>query len=119
MLVPAVFPNLIALISQLLVPPKKSVPVSVTTVPPPVGPRLVLMLVTVGAVTKVKLSEALVADVPPSVVTVTSTRPAAWAGLVMSTVVFVQLARPVPAVAANFTPLGGVWQGPGPPPNTP
>jgi hypothetical protein len=62
------------------VAPVKSVPVMVTEVPPAVGPALGATEVTVGGATKVNWSAALVADVPPSVVTVTSTGPAAWAG---------------------------------------
>jgi hypothetical protein len=54
-----------------LVAPVKFVPVSVTVVPPAVGPEVGLMLVTVGAGTYVYSSDDEVADVPPTVVTVT------------------------------------------------
>ena len=49
----------------------KFVPVTVTLVPPPAGPLVGLMFVTVGAATYVYWSLALVALVPPAVVTVT------------------------------------------------
>ena len=51
-------------------------PVIVTVVPPAVGPAVGLTLVTVGAATYVYWSLALVALVPPGVVTVMSTVPA-------------------------------------------
>jgi hypothetical protein len=64
--------------------PVKLVPVIVTEVAPEVGPEVGLTLVTVGAGgrTKVNWSFALVVEVPPGVVTVTSTAPAAPAGAV-------------------------------------
>ena len=55
------------------VAPANPVPVIVTSVPPPVGPATGLIAVTVGAYAN--LSKADAADVPPGVVTVTSTMP--------------------------------------------
>ena len=51
-----------------------------TEVPPAVGPEVGRTEVTVGGVTKVKWSAEEIAEVPPTVVTVTSTVPAACAG---------------------------------------
>ena len=48
---------------------------TVTVVPPATGPALGLTAVTVGAGMKVKSSALEVAEVPPAVVTVTSTVP--------------------------------------------
>ena len=59
------------------VAPVNPVPVIVTDVPPAAGPLLGVTLVTVGAPTNVNWSFALVALVPPTVVTLTSTVPAA------------------------------------------
>jgi hypothetical protein len=56
------------------------VPVMVTVVPPAMGPPAGLTLVTVGGRTQVIWSAALVALVPPGVVTVMSTVPGASAG---------------------------------------
>jgi hypothetical protein len=47
----------------------------VTVVPPVAGPEAGIMLVTVGAGMRVNWSDADVADVPPGVVTRTSTVP--------------------------------------------
>jgi hypothetical protein len=57
------------------VAPVKPDPVIVTEVPPAAGPVAGEMAVTVGTVTYVNLSADDVADVPPEVVTVTSTVP--------------------------------------------
>ena len=57
------------------VAPVKAVPVIVTVVPPVTGPSVGLMLVTVGAATYVNWSAGEVADVPSTLVTVTSTTP--------------------------------------------
>ena len=57
------------------VAPVKAIPVIVTVVPPDCGPSVGLMLVTVGAAVYVNWSAEEVADVPPGVVTVTSTTP--------------------------------------------
>ena len=67
--VPATVPNFTA------VTPVKLVPVTVTVVPPEVGPDEGLTTVTVGAATYVYLSLMDVADVPPAALTVTSTVP--------------------------------------------
>ena len=53
----------------------KFVPVTVTVVPPPGGPNAGLTALTVGAASYVNWSAALVALVPPGVVTVTSAVP--------------------------------------------
>jgi hypothetical protein len=53
----------------------------VTVVPPEVGPKPGLTAVTVGTAANVKLSAALVGDVPPTLLTVTSTAPALSAGV--------------------------------------
>src|SRR5271154_6924338 len=74
--VAALDPNMTALA------PVSSVPVIVTEVPPPVGPLEGLTEVTVGTATYVKSSAGLAKLVPPAVVTVTSTLPAAPPGLV-------------------------------------
>ena len=66
------------------VPPKdtavtavKLLPVMTTDVPPDNGPSLTLSEETTGTASKVNLSLADVAEVPPGLVTVTSTLPAA------------------------------------------
>jgi hypothetical protein len=71
LLEPAEPPNLIA------VAPVNPVPVIVTSVPPAWGPLAGDMLVTVGGAAYVNLSPATIALVPPGVVTLTSTVPAA------------------------------------------
>ena len=83
----------------------KSVPEMVTDVPPDGGPKLGKIPVTAGATIYVKWSADDVADVPPAVVTVTSTVPAAWAGLVTVIRVspFTVMAPVVFAVLPNFT----------------
>ena len=58
----------------------KPVPVMVTEVPPAVGPELGATETTVGPATNVNWSLALIGEVPPAVVTVMSTVPAALAG---------------------------------------
>jgi hypothetical protein len=63
-------------------PATNPVPVMVTVVPPPLGPVLGLTDVTVGTGSNVNRSAALVAEVPPVVVTVTSAVPAVSAGAV-------------------------------------
>ena len=91
------------------VPPKStavgldsSVPVIVTTVPPPAGPADGLMLETVGPPTYAYWSAGLVALVPPAVVTVTSTVPVAPAGAMAVMLVAVS-AVTVAALAPNLT----------------
>ena len=77
--VTGVCPNSISAASARLLP------VMVTKMPPPTGPVIGLMPVTVGATvgpaTYVNKSSIDVADVPPVAVTVTSTRPGVPAGL--------------------------------------
>src|SRR6059036_2923191 len=61
----------------------KSVPVMVMAVPPAVGPDVGLTAVTVGGgTTYVNWSAGLVELDCPLTVTITSARPAAWAGVV-------------------------------------
>jgi hypothetical protein len=62
------------------VAPVKPVPVMVTVVPPTVGPEVGVTELTVGAATKVKWSPVFVGEVPPGLVTVTSTAPAVCGG---------------------------------------
>ena len=62
------------------VAPVKPLPVMATDVPPRVEPYIGKIPVTAGAVAYVYLSTEEVADVPPGVVTVTSTVPAGLAG---------------------------------------
>ena len=117
-LVPAVVPNLIA------VAPVNPVPVTVTQVPPAVGPLAGEMPVTFGRAAYVNRSAVEVALVPPGVVTVTSVIPAAWAGdltviLVADTtvreVVFfvvpnltaVAPVNPVPVIVTTVLPVKG------------
>jgi hypothetical protein len=66
----SVLPNFTAVRS-----PEKPVPVIVTVVPPATGPEVGEIPVTSGAAIYVYRSAADVADVPPAVVTVTSTLP--------------------------------------------
>ena len=105
------------------VAPVKLVPVMVTEVPPAVGPEVGATELTVGAATKVKSSAEEIADVPPAVVTVTSTVPAACAGevaviWVSETTVKVAAAvapkwiavaavKPVPAMVTEVPPAVG------------
>ena len=56
------------------------VPVITVEVPPAIGPLVTERLVTVGIALYVNWSPATIALVPPVVVTLTSTAPAAWAG---------------------------------------
>jgi hypothetical protein len=69
MFVPTVAPN------STVVAVSRFVPVMVTIVPPGSGPAVGEIAVTVGAATYVKSSALEVADVPPSVSTVTLTLP--------------------------------------------
>jgi hypothetical protein len=100
----AVAPNFTA------VAPVKLVPVMVTEVPPVVVPEFGLTPETVGAGgrTKVNWSFALVAEVPPGVVTVTSTVPAAPAGAVAVIEVALTTVKVEAAVAPNFTAVAPV-----------
>jgi hypothetical protein len=65
------------------VAPVKVVQVIVTGVPPAVGPDVGEIALTVGSAANLKWSAGEVAEVPPAVVTVTSTVAAAWAGEVV------------------------------------
>jgi hypothetical protein len=96
-----VVPNLTAVALLRLVP------VIVTLVPPASGPALGLTPVTVGAATYVNWSLDEVAEVPPGVVTVTSTVPALSAGEVAvmePATSFVTLAVVVPNLTAVAPP---------------
>ena len=79
-----------------------------TEVPPPVGPLVGLTLVTAGPVTKVNWSPAPVALVPPAVVTVMSTVPAAWAGVVAVMDVALLTVKLVAAVPPKLTAVAPV-----------
>jgi hypothetical protein len=101
-LVPGVVPNLTA------VAPVNPVPVTVSRVPPAVGPLVGEIAVIVGAAPYVNLSAATIALVPPGVVTLTSTTPAIWAGEVMVILVLEFTVRLVPAVVPNLTAVAPV-----------
>src|SRR6202790_3412188 len=97
--VPAVVPNFTT------VAPVKPVPVTVTLVPPAVGPVFGLTPVTVGTGGAVKVNwsdGALTSEVPPGVVTKTSTVAAASAGGMMVMDVAELTTRPVPAVVPHL-----------------
>jgi hypothetical protein len=85
------------------VAPVKFVPVIVTCVPPVVGPELGLTDVIAGAGTYVYLSAATIAEVPPGVVTRTSTWPAAPAGEIAVIDVAEFTTTPVAALPPNAT----------------
>ena len=68
-LIASLLPNFTAVVL------KRLFPLIETKVPPMIGPFLGEIALTVGGVTYVNLSLALVALVPPTVVTVTSTVP--------------------------------------------
>src|SRR5271166_1057540 len=65
---------------ETVLAPARSVPVIVTEVPPVTGPAFGLTPVTTGTLYEVNWSALEVAEVPPGVVTVTSTVPADAAG---------------------------------------
>jgi hypothetical protein len=89
--------------------PLRSVPVIVTTVPPPVEPFVGLRPVTVGAGTwYVNWSAGLAADGPPGVVTVTSTPPAACAGVTAEMDVEEITVTEVAAIPPNETAVAPV-----------
>lgn len=96
-----VVPNMTA------VTPINPVPLMITAVPPDTGPPVGEMPVTVGVPTFVNLSAGEVVLVPVGVVTVTSTVPAALAGLdtTISEPVFTMI---VPAAEPNFTEVAPV-----------
>src|SRR5271166_1582022 len=89
MLVAATPPNLTAVGSR------RPVPVTVTRLPPAVGPAEADTPVTVGAFSKAYWSAKLVADVPPGEVTVTSTSPDPAGATILSDVSELTT-RPVP-----------------------
>jgi hypothetical protein len=105
------------------VAPVNPVPVIVTTVPPASGPALGRTAVTAGTAAYVKWSAELVAEVPPGVVTVTSTVPAEPAGEVavmlvsLTTVtsmaawvpklIAVAPVKPVPVMVTDVPPTSG------------
>src|SRR5579863_756567 len=86
--------------------PDRLVPVMMTVVPPAVGPLVGLSEDTVGAATNVNWSPLEVAEVPPAVVTVTSTVPADSAGEVAVIVVPLTTETPVAAVPPKETVAG-------------
>src|SRR5690348_11781839 len=89
----------------------KFVPVIVTSVPPPVGPVFGLRPETAGAAMNWNRSLALVALVPPAVVTVTSTVAAGASGDTASidvspfTVKLVAAVPPKPTAVAPVNPV--------------
>ena len=83
-------------------------PASTTLVPPDAGPEFGATLVTAGGPMKVKTSARLVALVPPTVVTVTSTAPAACAGEVAVIWFALFTVNVVAAVAPKLTALAPV-----------
>jgi hypothetical protein len=89
------------------VAPVKLVPAIVTEVPPAAGPEDGLTRVTVGGATYVYWSLVLVALVPPGVVTVMSTVPAAPAGAVAE-IWLDLLTTNVAAVPPKLTPVAPV-----------
>ena len=100
-LVALVAPNFTA------VAPVKLVPVSVTDVPPVVGPKVGEIDVAVGPAIYVNWSAADVAEVPPTVVTLTSTVPIP-AGDVAVIDVEETTVKPVAAVAPKVTAVAPV-----------
>jgi hypothetical protein len=85
------------------VAPVKPDPVIVTEVPPAAGPVAGEMAVTVGTVTYVNLSADDIAEVPPGVITVTSTIPVPTGDFVVIDVAVFQVIDP--DVLPNFTPV--------------
>jgi hypothetical protein len=100
--VAAVLPKLTAVASV------NAVPVTVTTVPPAIGPPAGETTVTTGAAMYVKWSAELVAEVPPGVVTVTSTVPAEPAGAVAVMLVALTTVNEVAAVLPKLTAVAPV-----------
>ena len=89
------------------VAPVSPVPVIVTGVPPAYGPLVGARAVTVGAAMNVNWSAADVSDVPPGVVTVTSSVPVP-AGLTAVTVVSFTTVTSVAAVVPKSTAVAPV-----------
>ena len=103
MLEPGLLPKLTA------VAPVRFEPVTVTEVPPVVGPTLGFTAVTIGPAEYVNWSAPLVAVVPAAVTTVTSTTPAMWAGaLTVRDVPPPFTTTPVPGVAPKLTAVSPV-----------
>jgi hypothetical protein len=88
--------------------PVNPLPVIATLVPPAVGPAFGFTFVTMGPFAYVYWSPAPVALVPPGVVTVTSTVPAACAGAVAVIDVSLLTVKVVAAVAPKLTALAPV-----------
>src|SRR5258708_39579583 len=111
-----------AVVSPKLTTPAlvKPVPVMVTTVPPASGPALGETPVSTGSgKVYVKRSAELVAEVPPAVVTVTSTPPAPPAGAVAVTLVGLTTVNEVAAVLPKLTAVAPVNAVPVPVPSVP
>jgi hypothetical protein len=105
----------------------KPVPVMVTTTPPPMGPMVGVIPVTTGMGEYVKRSAFEIAEVPPEVVTVTSTDPADPAGAlavmevaeftvkevaaVVPKVTAVAPVKPVPVMVTTAAPVIGPDEG--------
>jgi hypothetical protein len=85
------------------VAPVKSVPVMTTDVPPAVGPEFGETELTVGSAMNVNWSAGEIAEVPPTVVTVTSTVPAELAGEVAVTSVSESTVKPAAGVVPKVT----------------
>jgi hypothetical protein len=100
--VAAVLPKLTA------VAPVNPLPVIVTAVPPAIGPPAGETPVTTGAAMYVKWSAELVAEVPPGVVTVTSTVPASPAGEVALMLVGLTTVTSVAALVPKLTVTGAM-----------
>src|SRR5690349_1867284 len=88
------------------VAPVKFCPVMVTAVPPAIGPVGGLIAVKIGRAAYVYRPAPV--PVPPGVVTATSTRPAAWAGVVA--VIWVELlttrlVAAVPPIVTDVAPV--------------
>jgi hypothetical protein len=100
--VAAVLPKLTA------VAPVNPLPVIVTDVPPASGPAVGEIPVTTGATVYVKWSAELVVELPPGVVTVTSTVPASPAGEVALILVALTTVNEVAAVDPKLTAVAPV-----------
>jgi hypothetical protein len=100
--VAAVLPKLTA------VAPVSPLPAMVTTVPPASGPAMGEISLTTGATVYVKWSAELVAELPPGVVTVTSTVPASPAGEVAVMLVSLTTVPPVAAALPKLTAVAPV-----------
>ena len=89
------------------VAPANPVPVMVTTVAPVLGPALGASLVTfgIGGVVYVYFVAALAAEMPPGVVTRTSTIPTAPAGAVAVTLLLLTTVNPAAGRVPKVTPV--------------